>query len=114
MENLKDLAAILEKGLLERVIGKLNGSSGAVGSGQWAVGSVFRPIFISEGGENPSPWTFIVKMRQPPRETPRWRSGRDGSHPGEMFVFGGEGAPGLLANAGNACLNVPGLVGLDK
>jgi len=25
------------------------------------VGSVFRPIFISEGGENPSSWAFIVK-----------------------------------------------------
>ena len=36
------------------------------------------------------------------------------SRPGEVFVSGGEGAPGLLANAGNACLNVPGLVGLDK
>jgi len=41
-------------------------------------------------------------------------TGSSASHPGEVFVSGGEGAPGLLANAGNACLNVPGLVGLDK
>uniref|UniRef100_A0A7C4MMV4 Uncharacterized protein n=1 Tax=Desulfatirhabdium butyrativorans TaxID=340467 RepID=A0A7C4MMV4_9BACT len=52
-----------------------------------------------------------------PRENPVGGAGATGfrvSHPGEMFVSGGEGAPGLLANAGNACLNVPGLVGLDK
>jgi len=35
----------------------------AVGSGQSAVGSIFWPIFISGGGENPSSWKFIVKMR---------------------------------------------------
>jgi len=52
-----------------------------------------------------------------PREAPIGGAGATGlcaSHPGELFVSGGEGAPGLLANAGNACLNVPGLVGLDK
>jgi len=52
-----------------------------------------------------------------PREAPVGGAGATDSstsHPGDVFVSGGEGAPGLLANAGNACLNVPGLVGLDK
>jgi len=31
-------------------------------------------------------------------------TGSSASHAGEVFVSGGEGAPGLLANAGNACL----------
>ena len=60
---------------------------------------------------------IIVKMQLPLREPPVGGEGATGSsagHPGEVFVSGGEGAPGLLANAGNACLNVPGLVGLDK
>ena len=72
-------------------------------------------IFIAWGV--PSTMSIIVKMRPPPREPPVGGEGATGSrisHPGEVFVSGGEGAPGLLANAGNACLNVPGLVGLDK